>query len=44
MEHMEQNLTVEKARFKKVANEQKRKIKLLEGELEETKTDNKRKC
>merc|ERR1719192_190560 len=41
MEHMEQNLTVEKARFKKEANEQKRKIKLLEGELEETKTDNK---
>ena len=42
MEHLEQNLTEEKTRNKKISNEQKRKIKILEAELDEIKTDNKR--
>jgi hypothetical protein len=38
---LERNLTEEKTRNKKISNEQKRKIKILEVELDEIKTDNK---
>ena len=42
MEHMEQNLTEERARSKKAFADIKRKNKILEAELDEVKTENKR--